>query len=435
MAATPIKFPILKQTDVQLLRGFQKLFEESEVGVSNASVTLLHGVPAFELQAGFQVPEEYTEIVGRSSHAIQIVTVATNISSVSIRFERTDKYPASDQVTINYTPASVVDSAAALSLLVDRAKKELKSLARSPSTSPILTKELQVHFQRREAEIDALQGSLADFMDQLAKQTAETRRQLNEEQQDRLAAADEEIQRRRESLTAEMGEIREQLESDRESIKKREKELDDSAAKHARRAISKSLKDQLKARGQEFKLTEGTRQLRWRVTLFAILLCIVFGSGLLYYSNNLVQLLEKPNISTAIYIATIVRQLLVGLAFGATSIFLIRWQRKWFQTHADEEFRLKRLDIELDRASWIVETALDWTDQTGEPIPTSLLDRIGANLFSDEGGDTEALHPADQLASAIFGASSEATIKLPGGNELRLDRRAINRLKKEDGDT
>ena len=38
----------------------------------------------------------------------------------------------------------------------------------------------------------------------------------------------------------------------------------------------------------------------------------------------------------------------IGLAFAFLGVatFFIRWNHQWFQKHADEEFKLKRLDLE-----------------------------------------------------------------------------------------
>lgn len=49
-------------------------------------------------------------------------------------------------------------------------------------------------------------------------------------------------------------------------------------------------------------------------------------------------------------------QMLVAIAFASTSVFYIRWTGRWFERYAEEEFLLKRQEIDIDRASWIVES-------------------------------------------------------------------------------
>ena len=87
-------------------------------------------------------------------------------------------------------------------------------------------------------------------------------------------------------------------------------------------------------------------------------------------------------------------------------------------------------EIDIDRASWIVELASEWSER-GQEIPETLMSKLTTNLFSYDTKDSEPLHPADQLASAIFGASSRANIKLPNGlGQLEFDRKSQKDLKR-----
>ena len=90
---------------------------------------------------------------------------------------------------------------------------------------------------------------------------------------------------------------------------------------------------------------------------------------------------------------------------------------KWFEQHASTEFALKQFQLDIERASWIVETALEWKDTKGGNIPDILLDNISKDLFKYEKKDSDAeLHPADQLASALLGTASN--LKLNVGNSV-----------------
>jgi hypothetical protein len=104
-------------------------------------------------------------------------------------------------------------------------------------------------------------------------------------------------------------------------------------------------------------------------------------------------------------------------AIGVTGVALyyIRWLDAWSRQHAEEEFRLKRLDLDIDRASWMVEMMLEWQEEEGSAVPPELIDRLSRNLFVT--GDHEgavARHPAQDVWSAILQASSSVTVPLPG---------------------
>jgi hypothetical protein len=71
----------------------------------------------------------------------------------------------------------------------------------------------------------------------------------------------------------------------------------------------------------------------------------------------------------------------------------------------------------MERASWLVETSLEWKDAKGAVIPSELLESLSRNLFSQESDKVEKLqHPADQLASALLGSST--SVKLKAGDSL-----------------
>lgn len=56
---------------------------------------------------------------------------------------------------------------------------------------------------------------------------------------------------------------------------------------------------------------------------------------------------------------------------------------------------MKRLDLDIDRASWLVEMVMEWKEQKGTEIPEELLTRLSRNLFIEDGPKEECLHPAE----------------------------------------
>lgn len=98
----------------------------------------------------------------------------------------------------------------------------------------------------------------------------------------------------------------------------------------------------------------------------------------------------------------------------------------WAQQHAEEEFRLKQLEVDLDRASWVVEMAFEWDESKDNPIPQNLLDTLSANLFGDSTKSTDhSLTPGDAVARALTGLhGTSAELELPGG-KFRIDRKGM----------
>lgn len=93
---------------------------------------------------------------------------------------------------------------------------------------------------------------------------------------------------------------------------------------------------------------------------------------------------------------------------------------------------MKQFELDIDRANWVVETALEWKEKQDRSIPDALLGSISRNLFTKTERDEDAdMHPADYLASAILGRASNVNLKVPGG-EISLTGKDFKKLQKDD---
>jgi hypothetical protein len=121
----------------------------------------------------------------------------------------------------------------------------------------------------------------------------------------------------------------------------------------------------------------------------------------------------------------------IGILSLAGAIgFYIKWADNWARQHADEEFKLRQLELDVDRASWLVEMALEWKEERGTEIPKELVDRLSRGLFVKGSSKGEIQHPAQDLASSLLGASAALKIDVPGLGQLQLDRKGLNRFQK-----
>jgi hypothetical protein len=105
---------------------------------------------------------------------------------------------------------------------------------------------------------------------------------------------------------------------------------------------------------------------------------------------------------------------------------------RWSDRHAEAEFQLKQLELDMDRASWVVETAFEWKSRENNAIPGHLLEAVSRNLFarSDQREEISA-HPVDQLASALLGQAAHAKLNI-GGHEIEFGRGALRKAGKND---
>ena len=120
-----------------------------------------------------------------------------------------------------------------------------------------------------------------------------------------------------------------------------------------------------------------------------------------------------------------------ALWFALTSIFYIRWTDQWFRQHADQEFRLQQLALDVDRAGYATEMLLEWQENKSGEMPGVLLDRLTTGLFTDQTTVARARHPTEDIAGALLKASSSVRLDLPGIGEVNLTGRQIRGLNRK----
>jgi hypothetical protein len=181
-------------------------------------------------------------------------------------------------------------------------------------------------------------------------------------------------------------------------------------------------------REQKFSLTKNTRGLRAPIHVaMGILIVFLLGANGWY-----VREVAQIDLSQAVFAVAawlLIRQGLLILALVGAILYYVRWMNRWFEDHADAEFRLKQFQLDIDRASWVVETALEWRRLENSEIPAPLLEGITRNLFSNPDLTANDQTAVDDLASALVGNASAVRVKL-GENEISLDRKGIKALEK-----
>jgi hypothetical protein len=266
------------------------------------------------------------------------------------------------------------------------------------------------------------------FAQQIEKITDWTVDQTTALEQTKLKLADE-TAAERESLRKEHEARLEGLRQEADSLDARRKELDDRDYMHARRGIRNDLRELIKNREQKFSLTSNTRRLRLPVhaTMIFLLVGLLAVNGV--YLGQIASL-DIASSSIQVLLWAFSKQSIAAIVFIATLLFYVRWMNRWFEQHAAAEFLLKQFELDIDRASWVVETAMEWRRDQKSEIPGTLLEGITRNLFADAGGGSAEKHTAaDDLASALVGNASQVKLKL-GENEVSFDRKALAELGK-----
>ena len=304
-----------------------------------------------------------------------------------------------------------------------------------------------VPLNRAQAIERALGPEIAEFYrlreEGLSRLEALTRK-LVEETHDYRLRLDTKADERRQTLTTAFDDKSRVLEEqykermaaleDRErNLDEQRRELDDRSARHARREKGRALQQRISERSKKFTLTPETERKRWPVHgIFALLLLV--SGGLVARS------LLWPAVSTegmALWFE-LARLPLGALGFALTSVFYIRWNDEWFRQHADEEFRLQQLALDVDRAGYATEMLLEWQEEKDGDMPAVMVDRLTSGLFTDQATVARVRHPTEDVTAALLKASSGVRVELPGIGEVNLTGRQVRKFerslqKKEEG--
>jgi hypothetical protein len=267
---------------------------------------------------------------------------------------------------------------------------------------------------------------LMELNSQITRDNEQYRKRLESDYDLAKTKLETEQHNRREALDAEYAAKLEALESRESELAAHRKALDDRDNTHARRQKQEDLISKLERYQTSFKLTADTdnkrRPIHAAFSFGLLLLAVLIGVNTWYALQPLQQGIPFwwPPVRAVAY----------GGALVFLLIYYIRWQGSWAQIHADEEFSLKRLELDGIRAGWLVEVLLEWQREGKSEIPAELVQRLGANLFtgSTSGRNPSPTHPAEDILASVLGAAASVDIDLPRGT-AKFDRKALDRAK------
>lgn len=299
----------------------------------------------------------------------------------------------------------------------------------------VLGSEVSTFYQKREESLMRLEELSQNVIIQNEEYRRRTDEELNANRKELQAGIDTKRSELQDEYETKYSNLKKDHEAKLDAIRAKEKQLsekeqqlDNSSNRDARRKIHKSIKSLTAERNSSFSLTKDT--VRKRIIIHAVfgvlisLMLILIIRALLRGNSDFEN--HAPGLVKSLYPYRVALSTFALIAMG---LYYIRWTDIWFKRHADEEFSLKRFELDIDRASWVVEMALEWKKDTEDDLPLELLDRLTTNLFIPADKASSAKHPSEDLLSAILGASSEADINLPMA-KVKFNRSGTSKLKK-----
>lgn len=320
------------------------------------------------------------------------------------------------------------------SKLIGLAKKLLKEVRVEGLLSGLGGEEVSKYYEAREATLSRLEETSRELLYGIH----ERQRQLDKEFQKKTEAFEQQLASERDAQQRLFDEQMSSVREREEKLKALEAEFETRASKYLRRQLHKDMLKQLTSLSEKFQLTSGTRRLR--LPIIAFLGLFLAFCGMMTYLNftQTSKILEAAgNDLSKISWPHLTLLGLKQLGFAAAFIFggwyFIKWNDRWLRQHADAEFMFKQMELDVNRASWVVEMASEWAEEKKADLPSHLVDSLTRNLFVySQGSHNEAETPTD-IPSLLLGASSTLKFKAPTGVELEMDRKGVKKIAEADG--
>jgi len=385
-------FRIFRLTDRQLLSAFDKLRADFQ-GAQQASAQIAPGssVQAIDvsLPVGDQRNEALEEILAVDSAISSGISMSLQ-ESCTVSVSRSGEAGV-DQCSVAYPdrcPPSIYVR------LMAACHRQLPAFDRGDAPSRLFGAELAEFYTRREQTVLRLEA----LSEKLIEQNSNYRREVDRETTSLRERLQADADAAREKLRLEYESKEADFKARETAFETRAKALDDRRATHARRAIRDEMKRRIEDRGKSFSLTSTTVRKRLPNHALFVLMILTFAAVLSWGIWDVLTHGARWE-STPYDWFRLLRIPLGVVGLAGFVVYYIRWNDQWFREHAEEEFRLKRLDLDIDRASWMVEMMLEWKEEKDSPIPAELIDRLSRNLFAADGKERPpAQHPALRIS-------------------------------------
>lgn len=322
-----------------------------------------------------------------------------------------------DTVRVSFDPQT--DPTKTL-LLLPAVRAQFPHTLTTESIERTLGPELAQFYSAREAGLARMEQVAQDLIERTDAYRTSLAQKADDREQQRAVAFDA----RRAELDAEYRQKQQEIEARQKELDVFKASLDDRQSRHARRALRQELQKILEGHSKQFSLTSDT--VRKRRVIHGLFVALALAA-LAYVGFTISETWAGETFDAAHGI----RLTLGAASFVGVLLLYIRWADQWFRQHADEEFRLKRMGLDVDRASWVVEVAMEWQHENKQPIPEELLDQLSKGLFSANESSGPVRHPMEELASAVLSGASNLRLDVPGLGEVTVGARGARKLAKK----
>lgn len=369
--------------------------------------------------------QEFRELDGRTIRQIYLKESSNSSKGISYtrHLQNSNNQNVSSSIfdTLEFQPGSHTEgplTRLAFARMAEAAQKQFRVVT-SKDLGMLLGPDVQKHFVAREEALTRLEALASRILEGSTKQ----RQVLDQEYLEKSRVQEDAHKLKMDSLEEQHNRRLEAISARELELDKKLKELDDRSSTHVRRELREKLKEAIKSENR-LKFTRETGTRRWAVVIGYALILLFTGIPAIYFLMN-----DPGGTWNPWHFG---RQVALSISFLATAGFFVRWLNAWAEKSSAEEFRLKQMEIDIDRASWLVELLFESRRDQGEELPIDLVHQLSKNLFGVAGGEQSESNAADTLATALLTSASGLKFSLPGGlGEIAFDGKGIKKLEKK----
>lgn len=410
--------------DADIIAAFESV-AEGDSGLKLAFHGKLGGVDGDELE----------KIRDLGAHFLE--SAVLSYESVSWTWRRGSDQASWDRLQFSHNqrrPAPPMASVAEISASLDRALVRPLATAtfdNSASVTPATQREILLAL---EGAVARLVSDTADYRRELDNAFTLKEEKLIQRIDDQRNAEIERLAGEKERADAELARRQAAIDEKQSELDLQQKQLDDRNNTHVRREIRSSLMSLTKDRLDNFSVSKTTKIQYMAVHAVCVIGLVSLVYGGFYFAAEAVPALdigqsEESSAPAYLLWAMVAKAGLLATVAIAIGTWYLKWLNRWLQRIADAEFKLQQFRLDIERASWLAETVLEWKSMSEEPFPDLLVTRLSTGLFeAGQHNVDDPRTPATQLAEALLGSASTAKIKI-GSQELAFDRRGLRNLK------
>ena len=125
------------------------------------------------------------------------------------------------------------------------------------------------------------------------------------------------------------------------------------------------------------------------------------------------------------------RTILSSLVSIGSLVYAASWMRGFYASDIETAREVNRFNLDLARASWVIETVLEVQHEHKGEVPQSWIDGVTNGLFDDKSNNAEMDDRAQALKSLL--AFTAGASFGPEGSRLDINRRGARKLSKGEG--